>query len=250
MTITIEPGTVIKGYKGTEWDMKCLSHQFELGIEYRVEGPLLLCGNGFHFCRDVNNVPHFYGLFSHRIFEVEATVEYLQDDLKCCARSIKFVRELTVDEVCQVFNQYRDNIKQSILEGVMTCTSSFTVKLFRDLKNNVKRNDLDQLVNHSDVNVRYILASNGLFSEQLYQDSSYIVRCAVAQQGYKLEGLINDGDHIVRAAVAQQGYGLDTLITDQHPYVRHVARQQYKLDVLINESDCNVVNRVLSGETK
>ena len=116
----------VRGFKGTEKDMSCKGYHYELGKQFDLDEDLepSVCHNGFHFCKSLENVFRHYKIGGgHRFFEVEALVrksdldpkkkDYAKyanvacrpyypsshyDD-KYAAKSIRFIRELTVDEV-------------------------------------------------------------------------------------------------------------------------------------------------------
>lgn len=101
----------VTGYKGTDKDMKCRDYQFELGKKFDMpEGEkIVLCSSGFHLCNDLQNVFRYYNVEEgNRFFEVRALVRrynkngyysFEHRDDKMVAKSIEFVRELTVDEI-------------------------------------------------------------------------------------------------------------------------------------------------------
>lgn len=116
----------VKGFKGTDKDMRCQDYQYELGKQFDLDEDVepVVCSKGFHFCKSLENVFRYYKIGDgHRFFEVEALVrksdldpkkkDYAKyanvawspyhtsshyDD-KYAAKSIRFVRELAVDEV-------------------------------------------------------------------------------------------------------------------------------------------------------
>ena len=116
----------VKGFKGTDKDMRCQDYQYELGKRFDLDEDVepVVCSKGFHFCKSLENVFRHYKIGGgHRFFEVEALVrksdldpkkkDYAKyanvacrpyypsshyDD-KYAAKSIRFIRELTVDEV-------------------------------------------------------------------------------------------------------------------------------------------------------
>ena len=117
----------VKGFKGTDKDMRCQDdYQYELGKQFDLDEDVepMVCSKGFHFCKKLENVFRYYKIGDgNRFFEVEALVkksdldpkkkEYAkyanaawnlyhtssQYDDKYAAKSIRFIRELTVDEV-------------------------------------------------------------------------------------------------------------------------------------------------------
>lgn len=120
-TIEEEEYIWVKGFKGTDKDMRCKGdYQYELGKQFDLDTDVepAVCSKGFHFCKDLESVFRYYKIGDgNRFFEVEALVKksdleptgldqwskmYISvtnyDD-KYAAKSIRFIRELTVDEV-------------------------------------------------------------------------------------------------------------------------------------------------------
>lgn len=120
-TIKEEEYIWVKGFKGTDKDMRCKDdYQYELGKQFDLDADVepVTCSKGFHFCKDLESVFRYYKIGDgNRFFEVEALVKksdleptgldqwskmYISvtnyDD-KYAAKSIRFIRELTVDEV-------------------------------------------------------------------------------------------------------------------------------------------------------
>ena len=102
----------MKGYKGMDKNMRCRGMQYEVGKSYHVDGEIMLCKNGLHFCKTLTNVFKYYG-FGHnnRYFEVEASGIVTANDEKIAASDIIIVRELSIAEVNRSFyggNNYGD----------------------------------------------------------------------------------------------------------------------------------------------
>ena len=101
----------VKGFKGTDKDMRCKGdYQYELGKQFDLDANVepVTCSKGFHFCKDLESVFRYYKIGDgNRFFEVEALMKKSafesknksNYDDKYAAKSIRFVRELTVDEV-------------------------------------------------------------------------------------------------------------------------------------------------------
>ena len=129
-TIEEEEYIWVKGFKGTNKDMRCQDdYQYELGKQFDLDADVepVICSNGFHFCKRLVNVFKYYNIGNgNRFFEVEALVKksdwdperkknrtrnpygYLPgfsgSNDKYAAKSIRFIRELTVDEVFEVIS--------------------------------------------------------------------------------------------------------------------------------------------------
>ena len=140
----------VKGFKGTDKDMRCKgNYQYELGRFFDMNSgdDVELCHSGFHFCKNLENVFRYYGIGDgNRFFEVEALVKksdwdpekrknntydnvyssygYLfvsSVDDKYAAKSIRFIRELTADEVFEAVSdknvrEWTDDWKKRAME--------------------------------------------------------------------------------------------------------------------------------------
>ena len=64
----------MRGYKLMESDMTCMGFQYELNKEYSIEGELIICENGFHFCENPFDCLGYYNNIKgdNRLFLVEA----------------------------------------------------------------------------------------------------------------------------------------------------------------------------------
>lgn len=138
----------VKGFKGTEKDMSCKGYQYELGTKFDLVGiDPDICHSGFHFCKDLKNVFRYYTIGDgNRFFEVEALVKKsdwdpekrknntcnlyksysysfgsIVIDDKYAAKSIRFIRELTADEVFEAVSdknvrEWTDDWKKRAME--------------------------------------------------------------------------------------------------------------------------------------
>ena len=92
----------MRGYKGTNLQMKCRGFQYEIGKTYTHEGEVGLCSSGFHFCKNLKSCFAYYDESESRFFEVEVTgdvVEFSENEDKGVTNSIRLVREITSAEV-------------------------------------------------------------------------------------------------------------------------------------------------------
>ena len=130
-TIEEEEYIWVKGFKGTNKDMRCQDdYQYELDKQFDLDADVepVICSKGFHFCKRLENVFKYYNIGNgNRFFEVEALVKksdwdseqkknrtrnpyypycylpgFIGSKDKYAAKSIRFIRELTVDEVFEV----------------------------------------------------------------------------------------------------------------------------------------------------
>ena len=145
-TIEEEEYIWVKGFKGTDKDMRCKGdYQYELGKQFDLDADVEpeTCSKGFHFCKDLESVFRYYKIGDgNRFFEVEALVKksdlepknkskldqwsklymsFFNYDDKYAAKSICFVRELTVDEVFEAVSnkevrEWADEQKKRAME--------------------------------------------------------------------------------------------------------------------------------------
>ncbi len=90
---------ITKGYKATNKNMQCKGVQFALGEWQEVEGDLIECRNGFHFCTELAHTWEFYTEITDRRFEceVEDVLDIKEQPgvvFKRVARRIRLTKEL------------------------------------------------------------------------------------------------------------------------------------------------------------
>lgn len=112
----------VDGYKGTRKDMTCNGYQYIMNQQHNMEegAEIKACRSGFHLCKALCDVYHYYEIgHGNRFFKVKALVRktdyercraprssslWALGDNKLAAKSIIFERELTVDEIFNVFS--------------------------------------------------------------------------------------------------------------------------------------------------
>ena len=60
------------GYKGFDKDLKCKEMQYDVGKEFTVDGEIIPCKNGLHFCENPFDVFEYYSPANSRFCEVES----------------------------------------------------------------------------------------------------------------------------------------------------------------------------------
>jgi len=104
----------INGYKVTDYEMKCRGYQYELNKEFSATGEIIICKNGFHFCKKADDCFNYYEFNkNNRVFEVEAKGVIVEEGDKSCAEKIMLLRELTWHEVLEAVNIGKDNTGRS-----------------------------------------------------------------------------------------------------------------------------------------
>lgn len=87
----------MKGYKAFNEDLTCRGFQYEIGKTYEMEGKLIICKKGFHFCKTIGDTYKFYPMDGNtRICEIEALGAIATENgTKFCTNKIKIVKEVT-----------------------------------------------------------------------------------------------------------------------------------------------------------
>ena len=93
---------MVHGYKGFDINMTCRGFQYEVGQTYEMDGKIVLCERGFHFCRNMADVMGHYGQKGCRYTEVEALGRVVDDGIKSVTDKLRIVCELTWAEVLEV----------------------------------------------------------------------------------------------------------------------------------------------------
>lgn len=204
----------MKGYKALNKDMRAIhgnGMQYELGKKYTVNGKVILCENGFHFCKKIEYLNIYYDISDSRIFEIEAYGNIEGNSSKYVAESIRLVRELSKEEINDYFKLNQQKFVKSNYGDVRIAVAE-------------QGYGLDTLVHDENGFVRQAVAKQGYGLDMLVHDADWLVRKVVAEQGYRLDKLVHDEDCDVRKAVAKQGYEMDELIHDKDFSVREVAK--------------------------
>lgn len=102
----------IIGYKGFTKDNSCMGHKFEVGVEYVIDGKLVMCKNGFHFCKHPTHVLEYYYPASS-VYGLVECEDILADDYtnKLVCRKIKVLQffESFGDAITDYSNRFNIN---------------------------------------------------------------------------------------------------------------------------------------------
>ena len=168
---------MIKGIKALGMNMGAFRGNgmvYEMNKEYVHDGDLECKRSGYHYFDSIRDIMTLYNLNESRLFECELNGDVFDhDNIVHCTNKIKLVREINKEE-----------IKKYI------------------------EDNLEELVNDRDWDVRREVARQGYGLDILVNDIDCDVRLEVAKHGYCLDKLINDEDEDVRLEVAKHGYGL------------------------------------------
>ena len=93
----------IIAYKGFDKDLKCRGFQYEVGKSFEHNGPVEMCGSGFHACQNPSDVLDFYPIENgNRFAIVEMDGEVKDDDSKTVASKLNIKAELSLCDFIKV----------------------------------------------------------------------------------------------------------------------------------------------------
>ena len=104
--------TAYKGFNlNSNNELVCRDMIFRVGEVATVDGALVLCRNGIHFCWNLNDIDEYYNLRNSVICEVEILGDIVnQEDMKkSCTNRLKVLRILTKEEVWKISNTGHEN---------------------------------------------------------------------------------------------------------------------------------------------
>lgn len=178
----------INGFKGTDKDMKCRDYQFDMEQTFNMpeDAPIVPCSSGFHLCKELTDVFDYYDVRSrNRFFEVYAEVR--KSDLdnyrptytynKLVARSIKFISEITVDDVIAAYFA-KDAKSSKRLEKFGFVLSDFTT----EHKKIAVAEDVNTALNHVATSKLETLGYSAAFANLIVRRGGYDVARAVGTQ--------------------------------------------------------------------
>jgi len=91
----------MKAYKAFDMiddKMMCVRFVYEIGETYTLEEKLIICKNGFHACKTMENVFWYYSTKS-AVCEVEILGDIQEKGDKICTNKIKIIRQLSKEEI-------------------------------------------------------------------------------------------------------------------------------------------------------
>jgi len=95
----------MKGYKVFNPDWTCNGFKYEVGKVFEMEGEVIMCRRGFHFCKKATDCFEYYSFDSkNKVAEVEALGDVETEGNKSCTNKIHIIRELSWYEVLDLVN--------------------------------------------------------------------------------------------------------------------------------------------------
>lgn len=103
----------MKGYKAFDSNMRCRGFQYKVGETYTIDGEIVPCVRGFHFCSTPGDCFLYYPFFQSLLCEVEAGGKILKGNSKCVCSEIKIVRCIEGQELSRMY--YGACIKKALI---------------------------------------------------------------------------------------------------------------------------------------
>jgi hypothetical protein len=101
----------LRVFKSFNADWICRGFQYKVGKSYHQDGKIYCCENGFHACTNPLSVfDYYHGELSGIHFaevELSGEISFAVTCDKVAASDIKIVRELTVQELCDIYNKMK-----------------------------------------------------------------------------------------------------------------------------------------------
>ncbi|MCK9272970.1 hypothetical protein M0P65_05475 [Candidatus Gracilibacteria bacterium] len=157
------------GYKAT-YNGKCKDQLYEVGQTYTLDGELVMCLNGFHFCQDLYDVFNYYLENKNtKVFKVEALGNIKTIDDKSVTDNIKILEEVSLSNMIVEKNgikKYFDNkgnyIKKEYPDG------------YWEKYEYNERKDLIKTENFDGFWIKYEYDENGNRIKRNYSDGSWL----------------------------------------------------------------------------
>ena len=103
---TLTKEQAITAYKAFDSNLRCRGFQYVVGETYQHTGDVLVCGSGFHACRDAGNLFKYYSPAGSRFCEVKMWGTISEEDQhdKTASSHVEIVREITLLDLVNKFN--------------------------------------------------------------------------------------------------------------------------------------------------
>lgn len=119
-------------FKGFDEDLSCRGMQYEVGKTFHVDGPLMLCRNGLHYCASILEMLDFYPIPWSRYCEIEVPVgariekSSMTVETKSCATDITLLREVKLSDLVRKLDKPKAGYRFDI--GVWHSENTITVQ--------------------------------------------------------------------------------------------------------------------------
>ena len=127
----------MKGYKAT-YDFKCKNLTYEIGKTYIHEGELILCQQGFHFCKNPDDLLFYYPYKKElKLLEIEILGNVIDDYNKSVTNKLKVITEIAFEEWNNLFTKYKFIKKDDRLIVILNFSHGYWCKSNYDKNGNL-----------------------------------------------------------------------------------------------------------------
>jgi hypothetical protein len=167
----------------------CRDMIFEVGKTYTLKGDPIMCQQGYHYCRNLNDIDQHYNLRSSVICEVEILGKTVHDTdgRKSCTNKIKIIKMLTKEQVWSISNTGQNNTgfmnSGDMNSGDMNSGNRNSGDMNSGYMNSGNRNSGD--MNSGDMNSGYMNSGNRNSGDMNSGDMN---------SGYMNSGYMNSGN--------------------------------------------------------
>ena len=128
----------MRGYKMLNNDMTTLygNMTYEVGKTYKLEGKIIPCENGYHFCEELIDCIQYYHNNDNdkRFFEIKSGENVIKHEDKYVTDEITLIRELTLDEVFDYIRENKDIVNWNVISSWQKLPEEF-IREFKDKVN-------------------------------------------------------------------------------------------------------------------
>ena len=105
----------VKGFKGFDKNLKCRGMQYHENGMHAVDGEIVLCGNGLHFCNNPLDVLTYYPPCSGVQYrEVEASGNVILGNDKSVTNKLRLLTTLSISKLFKIqFELIKADVKKS-----------------------------------------------------------------------------------------------------------------------------------------
>ncbi len=161
------------GYKATE-NMKCINLTYEVGRIYELDGKLKMCSQGFHFCKEPDDVFNHYPYNKDFVLiEIEVLGDIIDEGNKSVTNKFRVLRVIPEEE-------YSKELKNRI--PIKKYDKNNNLIYFKDSKGDELWQEYDEnnnMIHHKD--------SNGFEKWCKYDYDGTNMTLLKSSQGYSIE---------------------------------------------------------------
>jgi hypothetical protein len=167
------------GFKAT-YNFMCRNHKFEIGKTYELQGIIVPCNYGFHYCINPIDVLEYYPIqHNFRLLEIEDLGTSVTDGNKTATNKLRVAREIPKEEYYSLFG---------IVNNQLTTTDEFgywAKRTFDERNNRIRYENSHGYWTKFEYDERnnciYYETSNRYWQKQTFDENNHRIDC---ESGY------------------------------------------------------------------